>query len=510
MRKFSQAIPALHEAEGAVKSELQKSYAEYFKAKLTKFGVGSPAELTPDKKSEFFNEITKDWTRGEGATKAGQADVDEHGVKESLGINESAMGDVHIMAQEAKNFADFKKQFVKEFKVEGKDNNKELDSWLKQVHDSAMEEMKESTVNELEDVNAKTKVRANAIDRLSQFFRVSPYQLVKFNFDGNDNIKELTKALNSTSDEGTKLYYDTCIKLAKKDLGIHESEEVNEGKEIKSESEFKEYAMGLLKKAHPDDFDEEKANATVDGILKKCEGDFGAAVGMITSSLGESEVNEEKCPMCDASPCTCNANEGNAFGDAVKKAKDAGEKEFEFQGKTYKVEESEAPAVNDLNEGDTFIKDPRFINQAALNADIAKNAGPALEKFLKANGINWPGKMEITVQSNRMVLETKPVTGKDLGILQYGFKEVYLTFFNGGNITLKSVVNPDTMKGEIEFKPSIWTNLNYSYKHGAADTSSQGSNGCTFYIPGNQSGDIWYDVVNGVWLDRKSAQKAGF
>ena len=33
--------------------------------------------------------------------------------------------------------------------------------------------------------------------------------------------------------------------------------------------------------------------------------------------------------------------EGNAFGDAVRKAKEAGEKEFEFEGKTYKVEESE-------------------------------------------------------------------------------------------------------------------------------------------------------------------------
>ena len=33
--------------------------------------------------------------------------------------------------------------------------------------------------------------------------------------------------------------------------------------------------------------------------------------------------------------------EGNAFGDAVRKAKDAGEKEFEFEGKTYKVEEAE-------------------------------------------------------------------------------------------------------------------------------------------------------------------------
>jgi hypothetical protein len=33
--------------------------------------------------------------------------------------------------------------------------------------------------------------------------------------------------------------------------------------------------------------------------------------------------------------------EGNAFGDAVRKAKEAGEKEFELDGKTYKVEESE-------------------------------------------------------------------------------------------------------------------------------------------------------------------------
>jgi hypothetical protein len=32
--------------------------------------------------------------------------------------------------------------------------------------------------------------------------------------------------------------------------------------------------------------------------------------------------------------------EGNAFGDAVRKAKEAGDKEFEFDGKTYKVEEA--------------------------------------------------------------------------------------------------------------------------------------------------------------------------
>ena len=33
--------------------------------------------------------------------------------------------------------------------------------------------------------------------------------------------------------------------------------------------------------------------------------------------------------------------EGNAFGDAVRKAKEAGDSEFEFEGETFKVEEQE-------------------------------------------------------------------------------------------------------------------------------------------------------------------------
>ena len=66
---------------------------------------------------------------------------------------------------------------------------------------------------------------------------------------------------------------------------------VNEA-EIKSDDEFKEYAMTVLKKAFGADFDEAKGKEVVDGILKKCDGDYGAAVGMLTSSLGESYTNE--------------------------------------------------------------------------------------------------------------------------------------------------------------------------------------------------------------------------
>ena len=80
--------------------------------------------------------------------------------------------------------------------------------------------VQESVVNE---GGKDEQVKKECISRLSDFFRVTPNSLSKFNFDGKDPIKELTKALNSTSDQGTELYYQTAIKAVKKDLGISES-----------------------------------------------------------------------------------------------------------------------------------------------------------------------------------------------------------------------------------------------------------------------------------------------
>lgn len=73
---------------------------------------------------------------------------------------------------------------------------------------------------------------------------------------------------------------------------LEEAYSINEA-EVKSDKEFNEYAMTVLKKAFGDEFDEAKAQATIDGILSKADGDYGAAIGMLTSSLGESvQVNE--------------------------------------------------------------------------------------------------------------------------------------------------------------------------------------------------------------------------
>jgi hypothetical protein len=78
-----------------------------------------------------------------------------------------------------------------------------------------------------------------------------------------------------------------------------EDEEMTEAKkmteaEVSSDEEFTSYAKGILKAAHGDNYDEAKAMAAIEGILKKADGDYGAAIGMITSGLGEEEMKESE------------------------------------------------------------------------------------------------------------------------------------------------------------------------------------------------------------------------
>jgi hypothetical protein len=166
------------------------------------------------------------------------------------------------------------------------------------------------------------------------------------------------------------------------------------------------------------------------------------------------------------------------------------------------LNESSKKEIDPIFEEKTlYISNDKFKDEAALKADIAKNLVPAFNKLLKDNGINFP---PITVAENRSRYEfdSKPLTGKDLGIMQWGFKELYINSFGGGSIPQ---INKDA--DGFEFTPYIWFNLHYSYTHGSADTSSQGSNGCGLYLPGEKQSNIWYDIVNGVFLKQSEAMK---
>jgi len=64
------------------------------------------------------------------------------------------------------------------------------------------------------------------------------------------------------------------------------SESVVNEAEVNSDEEFHDYAVTVLQKAFGEDYDEAKAKKIIDGILAKVDGDYGVAVGMLTSSLG--------------------------------------------------------------------------------------------------------------------------------------------------------------------------------------------------------------------------------
>lgn len=50
-------------------SALQTEYREYFKFMLKCYDVKSPSKLSDEKKTEFFNNVKKYWTKGKGVTK---------------------------------------------------------------------------------------------------------------------------------------------------------------------------------------------------------------------------------------------------------------------------------------------------------------------------------------------------------------------------------------------------------------------------------------------------------
>jgi len=71
--------------------------------------------------------------------------------------------------------------------------------------------------------------------------------------------------------------------------------------------------------------------------------------------------------------------EGNAFGDAVRKAKEAGETEFEFDGETFKVEEAEA--IEEAVNASGYIKagklgyNDQFLGRHSLSKTLSLDLG---------------------------------------------------------------------------------------------------------------------------------------
>jgi hypothetical protein len=105
MKKFSEWIGMVREAELREQSDLQKSYQDYFKGKLDKFGAKSPADLSDEQKKEFFNEISKEWEKGKGVKeefyiKEGEVKVEAPKGTEAGGDNAKATDKIKLDPKE--------------------------------------------------------------------------------------------------------------------------------------------------------------------------------------------------------------------------------------------------------------------------------------------------------------------------------------------------------------------------------------------------------------------------
>lgn len=91
--------------------------------------------------------------------------------------------------------------------------------------------------------------------------------------------------LQSIKEETTGQSLLNTFNTFHEEVQVMESEEVTEA-EVSTIEDFQEYATTVLQKAFGDEFDKEKAQKVIDGILAKSDGDYGKAVGILTSSLG--------------------------------------------------------------------------------------------------------------------------------------------------------------------------------------------------------------------------------
>ena len=91
-----------------------------------------------------------------------------------------------------------------------------------------------------------------------------------------DETKDLEKKVEDAEEKAEDATKDA--EKAKKKAGQDE---------VTDEKTFREYAEGVLKKAHGDDYDEKIGNKVIDGIISKVKDDnWGEAIGRLTSGLG--------------------------------------------------------------------------------------------------------------------------------------------------------------------------------------------------------------------------------
>ena len=157
----------------------------------------------------------------------------------------------------------------------------------------------ENTEDVIEDINEETLLSLDENLELDQ--EQTEIAEAKCKKEGEDMEDESDEESSCDSEEGESEEGESEEKEdeeGESEEKEDEEEEMTEAKavteaEVSSDEEFMEYAKEVLKAAHGDKYDEEIAMKTAQGILDKAKGDYGVAIGMLTSGLGEESDEEQ-------------------------------------------------------------------------------------------------------------------------------------------------------------------------------------------------------------------------
>jgi len=117
-------------------------------------------------------------------------------------------------------------------------------------------------------------------------YKVTESTMLSSEWIVGETYPEYGTVISITNNGGVQEIRFESGEVIKYGFGVKVEESIVNEAEVTSDEDFKEYATNVLQKAFGKDFDEAKANEVIDGILGKVDGDYGAAVGMLTSSLG--------------------------------------------------------------------------------------------------------------------------------------------------------------------------------------------------------------------------------
>jgi hypothetical protein len=126
------------------KKQINAGLQAYLDKKAGKKPAGKKAAAGGKSGKPDFLDLDKDGDKKESMKKAATDAKSGASKKKTVAIKEGAMSEIDLLAQEAKTFRSFVRAFKKEYSNLDAGDNKELESWLQTVYDSAKSRTNES------------------------------------------------------------------------------------------------------------------------------------------------------------------------------------------------------------------------------------------------------------------------------------------------------------------------------------------------------------------------------